>query len=55
MGRLIPAGTGLANYQFLDLDVDKPDVELDDYPMEEGPIVVPTGDEPVAETAVAEG
>jgi DNA-directed RNA polymerase subunit beta' len=42
MGRLVPAGTGLANYQYLDIDVDRAEIELDDYPMEEGPIVVPT-------------
>jgi len=53
MGRLIPAGTGLANYQYLDIEVDRAEIELDDYPMEEGPIVVPTG-EPPAPPAAAE-
>jgi DNA-directed RNA polymerase subunit beta' len=42
MGRLVPAGTGLANYQYLEIDVDRAEIELDDYPMEEGPIVVRT-------------
>jgi DNA-directed RNA polymerase subunit beta' len=41
MGRLIPAGTGLANYTFLDIEVDKADIDLQEYPMEEGPMVVP--------------
>jgi DNA-directed RNA polymerase subunit beta' len=39
MGRLIPAGTGLPNYAFLDIDVDRAEMEFDDYPMEEGPII----------------
>jgi DNA-directed RNA polymerase subunit beta' len=41
MGRLIPAGTGLPNYGYLDLDVDKPDIEFDEYPMEDGPLMPP--------------
>ena len=39
MGRLIPAGTGLPNYGYLGIDVDKADVDFDDYPMEDGPIL----------------
>jgi DNA-directed RNA polymerase subunit beta' len=39
MGRLIPAGTGLPNYAYLDIDVDRAELEFDDYPMEEGPII----------------
>ena len=43
MGRLIPAGTGLGNYAYLELEADRPDVEFDEYPMEEGPILPPAG------------
>ncbi|MGF1510628.1 MAG: DNA-directed RNA polymerase subunit beta' [Myxococcota bacterium] len=39
MGRLIPAGTGLANYSYLDIDVDRAEIEFDEYPMEDGPIL----------------
>ncbi|MCK6544612.1 DNA-directed RNA polymerase subunit beta' [Myxococcota bacterium] len=39
MGRLIPAGTGIPNYAFLEIDVDKADVEFDDYPMDDGPMI----------------
>ena len=47
MGRLIPAGTGLANYAYLELEADRPEIELEDYPMEEGPIIAaPIEDEP---------
>jgi DNA-directed RNA polymerase subunit beta' len=50
MGRLIPAGTGLPNYAFLDIDVDRPEVMLEEYPMEEGPIIpaAPPAATPVA-------
>jgi DNA-directed RNA polymerase subunit beta' len=41
MGRLIPAGTGLQNYSYLDLDVDRAEIEFDEYPIEEGPILPP--------------
>ncbi len=41
MGRLIPAGTGIANYQYLDIDVDRAEIEFDEYPMEDGPILAP--------------
>jgi DNA-directed RNA polymerase subunit beta' len=41
MGRLIPAGTGLPNYLYLDIDVDRAEIEFDEYPMEEGPILAP--------------
>ena len=55
MGRLIPAGTGLANYAYLDLEADRPEVELEDYPMEEGPIIPQALAEQVAaERAAAE-
>ncbi len=37
MGRLIPAGTGLPNYSFLEIEADRPEMEFEDYPMEEGP------------------
>jgi DNA-directed RNA polymerase subunit beta' len=48
MGRLIPAGTGLPNYAYLELDADKADIEFDEYPMEEGPIMPPPEPEPTA-------
>lgn len=54
MGRLIPAGTGLPNYGYLDIEVDRAEVEFDDYPMEDGPILPPADPEPEAE-APAEG
>ncbi|HJL41435.1 MAG TPA: DNA-directed RNA polymerase subunit beta' [Myxococcales bacterium LLY-WYZ-16_1] len=38
MGRLIPAGTGLPNYGYLDIEVDRAEIEFDEYPIEEGPI-----------------
>ena len=41
MGRLIPAGTGLPNYGYLDIEVDRAEIEFDEYPMEEGPILAP--------------
>ena len=41
MGRLIPAGTGLPNYLYLDIDVDRAEIEFDEYPMEEGPMLTP--------------
>jgi DNA-directed RNA polymerase subunit beta' len=41
MGRLIPAGTGLPNYSYLDIDVDRAEIEFDEYPIEEGPILPP--------------
>ena len=41
MGRLIPAGTGLPNYGYLNIEVDKAEVEFDEYPMEDGPILPP--------------
>ena len=41
MGRLIPSGTGLTNYAYLDLDVDVAEHDLDEYPMDEGPIIAP--------------
>ena len=43
MGRLIPAGTGLGNYAYLNLEADRPEIEFDEYPMEEGPILPPAG------------
>ncbi|MEQ8280080.1 MAG: DNA-directed RNA polymerase subunit beta' [Deltaproteobacteria bacterium] len=55
MGRLIPAGTGLPNYGYLDIEVDRAEVEFDDYPMEEGPILPPPDPEPEAAEAPAEG
>ena len=51
MGRLIPAGTGLPNYGYLNIEVDKAEIEFDEYPMEEGPILPPL--EPPAEEAPA--
>ncbi len=39
MGRLIPAGTGIKNYSYLDIDVDRAEIEFDEYPMEDGPIL----------------
>jgi DNA-directed RNA polymerase subunit beta' len=45
MGRLIPAGTGLPNYDYLDIEVDQADVEFPEYPMEEGPIFPLAGSE----------
>jgi DNA-directed RNA polymerase subunit beta' len=39
MGRLIPAGTGITNYSYLDIDVDRAEIEFDEYPMEDGPIL----------------
>jgi DNA-directed RNA polymerase subunit beta' len=53
MGRLIPAGTGLPNYAFLDIDVDRAELEFDDYPMEEGPIIPQVSQSPA--TPAAEG
>jgi len=41
MGRLIPAGTGLPNYSYLEIDVDRAEIEFDEYPIEEGPILPP--------------
>jgi len=54
MGRLIPAGTGLPNYAYLDIEVDRAEVEFDDYPMEEGPIIPQVQQQPPA-TAPAAG
>jgi DNA-directed RNA polymerase subunit beta' len=54
MGRLIPAGTGLPNYAYLDIDVDRAEVEFDEYPMDEGPII-PQVAQPQPVTATAEG
>jgi DNA-directed RNA polymerase subunit beta' len=48
MGRLIPAGTGLPNYAYLDIEVDKADVEFDEYPMDEGPIIPQQAPAPAA-------
>jgi hypothetical protein len=53
MGRLIPAGTGLPNYGYLDLDVDKADVEFDEYPMEEGPLMPPAEPSAAGEAVTA--
>src|SRR5207247_2051218 len=55
MGRLIPAGTGLPNYAYLDIEVDRPEVELEEYPMEEGPIVPPAPPPPAAASAASAG
>ena len=54
MGRLIPAGTGLPNYLYLDLDVDRAEIEFDEYPMEEGPILTPPEPESTGGFAVGE-
>ena len=51
MGRLIPAGTGLPNYLYLDIDVDRAEIEFDEYPMEEGPILSPPEPEPSPATS----
>lgn len=55
MGRLIPAGTGLPNYGYLDIEVDRAEVEFDEYPMEDGPILPPADPEPEAEAKSEEG
>ncbi|MEO1334426.1 MAG: DNA-directed RNA polymerase subunit beta', partial [Myxococcota bacterium] len=53
MGRLIPAGTGLPNYGYLNIEVDKAEIEFDEYPMEEGPILPPLDPPAAEEPAVA--
>lgn len=49
MGRLIPAGTGLPNYAYLGIDVDRAEVDFEEYPMEEGPMLDLGPEEPAME------
>ncbi|MBK8014693.1 MAG: DNA-directed RNA polymerase subunit beta' [Deltaproteobacteria bacterium] len=53
MGRLVPAGTGLPNYAYLDIEVEKADQQFPEYPMDEGPYVPPPVEEPAVAGSVA--
>ncbi|MBI4820383.1 MAG: DNA-directed RNA polymerase subunit beta' [Deltaproteobacteria bacterium] len=54
MGRLIPAGTGLPNYSYLEIETDQPDIPIPDYPIDDGPIIQPIPDEPNPEAVASE-